>query len=449
MNLTKALLSILFTFGFCTISAQSISGVVADAQTKKPLEGVHIYLKDNATGTVSDANGKWLLNLAQTDSLFFSFVGYQTVKLELKSFLNLKRDTIFLNPKEERLDEVAVSGRRKMKDKIVAEKLASMPYALTGFGSAVVNGKIYVFGGDQSLKTDDFRKGFQQLSDIDPSQQFDPMLFTKLALAQSTSWNSYSDKLQVYDLVEDSWTKSDTKFSKRAYHTVVPSNRKIYVMGGKTISTNGAFEYLANTIEVYDIARDTVLVDYVNPHEAANPLGVAYGDDILLLGGSTKMTPNGSKKYTDKIHFYNVPSGKWYELNPIPKRMETDGAIVNGKIYLSVDKMLCQMDLKSGKWEKLDNLELSFQNAKFTNGDGILYIYQKEMLFSFNPKYGELKKYFINVNVENPNIHFYNNQLFILGGTHSREFSSKPSNEVFRVNLNDLKFTKPVSIISI
>ncbi|MDF0714672.1 carboxypeptidase-like regulatory domain-containing protein [Muricauda sp. 334s03] len=451
MDLTKAIISSIFFIGCFTITAQNINGVVIDSETKKPLKGVNIYLKNSSVGTESDDDGKWFLeNTITKGPILFTHLGYHTSSYDLKEFLDKQRDTIFLIPKEEQLDEVKVAGRRKMRDKIKVEKLAPMHYALTGFGSTIVDGKIYVIGGDQSINNDDFRKGFEQLSEMDPSQFSDPMVFAKMALSQSTSWESYSDKLQIYNISKDSWIKSNTEFSKRAYHSIVPLNGKIYVIGGKTISDNGLFEYLANTIDVYDIAKDTVLVDYVNPHQASSPLGIAYGNDILLIGGSTKMTKNDKKTFTNKMHFYNVTSGNWYELDNMPVGLETDGALVNNKLYIAVNdkndrKILHQFDLINGKWKKLEELELSFENAKFTQGNGILYIYQKEILFTYDPKYGELKKYFLSVDAENPNIHYYKNHIYILGGKQSRDFSDKTSNEVFRIDLKELQYTRPVS----
>lgn len=452
MDLTKVIISSFFLIGSFSLTAQNISGVIVDSETKEPLENVNIYLKNSAVGTESDTDGKWSLENSTTKgSILFTHLGYHTFSYNLKEFLDKQRDTIFLIPKEEQLDEVEVAGRRKMVDKIKVEKLAPMRYALTGFGSTIVDGKIYVIGGDQSINPDNFRMAFEQMSEIDPSQFNDPMVFTKMALSQSTSWESYSDKLQIYNISKDSWIKSDTEFSKRAYHSIVPLNGKIYVIGGKTISDNGLFEYLANTIEVYDIEKDTVFVDYMNPHEASNPLSISHGNDILVIGGSTKMTKNGKKTFINKMHFYNVTSGNWYELGNMPIGLETDGALLDNKLYIAVNdkndrKILHQFDLINGKWKKLDELELSFEDVKFTQGNGILYIYQKEMLFTYDPKYGELKKYFLDVDAENPDIHYYKNHIYILGGNQSRNFSDKASNEVFRIDLKELKYTRPVSI---
>lgn len=448
MNLTKYFVLLIFLLGSITTFAQNIQGTVLDADTKRPLEGVNVYLKNSSIGTSTNVNGFFDLNgVLDNDTIFFRYLGYDSASFSTEDFLEQQRDTLFLKQKEEILSEVKVSGRRKMRDRIIAHKLTSMPYALTGFGNTVIDGKIYVIGGDQSFFEDNVKRGFK---DIDPNQpnQFSALLFA----VGNRSYHSYSDKLLIYNISKDTWIKSDTEFSKRAYHSLVPSQGKLYVMGGKTLSANGVFEYLANTIEVYDIAKDTILVDHANPHQASNPLGIVYGDDILVVGGSTRMTKSGKKTYTNKIHFYNTPSGNWYDLGDVPMNFETDGTVLNNMLYVSGfdsienKSILYRFDLISGKWDKMDELAVSFQNPRFTQGNGIIYIYQKGLLFTYEPNLGELRKYDVNIEVENPSFHFYENSLYILGGTNKKEYASHPSPELYSINIRDFQNTKPVLI---
>jgi TonB-linked SusC/RagA family outer membrane protein len=58
---------------------QTISGVVTDAQTDDPLPGVNILVVGTSTGTATDANGHYSLQVESLqDTLRFSFIGYQT-----------------------------------------------------------------------------------------------------------------------------------------------------------------------------------------------------------------------------------------------------------------------------------------------------------------------------------------------------------------------------------
>lgn len=76
-------------FVIITITALSqIKGVVYEQvnQNKNPIAGVNIYWQGTNIGTVSDKNGKYeIVKVPNSDTLVFSFVGYQTKKMFVKS----------------------------------------------------------------------------------------------------------------------------------------------------------------------------------------------------------------------------------------------------------------------------------------------------------------------------------------------------------------------------
>ena len=76
MDLTKVIISSFFLIGSFSLTAQNISGVIVDSETKEPLENVNIYLKNSAVGTESDTDGKWSLENSTTKGsiLFFSLL---------------------------------------------------------------------------------------------------------------------------------------------------------------------------------------------------------------------------------------------------------------------------------------------------------------------------------------------------------------------------------------
>ena len=75
-------------------NAQStlLNGVTIDGQTNLPLPYVSIGIKNKPIGTVSDSTGRYSLSYLQTDiavkdSIFFSAVGYKSVKMDWDIFL--------------------------------------------------------------------------------------------------------------------------------------------------------------------------------------------------------------------------------------------------------------------------------------------------------------------------------------------------------------------------
>jgi hypothetical protein len=113
----KKLLAILILLtsydpGFCQIT--TITGVVRDLKNNELVPYVNIGIANKSTGTVSDINGQFKLELNETitikDTVLFSYVGYETTKLPISEFLNQKR-TIYLEPKAVELKEVLISSK--------------------------------------------------------------------------------------------------------------------------------------------------------------------------------------------------------------------------------------------------------------------------------------------------------------------------------------------------
>ncbi|MEA4937579.1 MAG: TonB-dependent receptor [Paludibacter sp.] len=102
--------TILFALLLFTVSvmAQNISGKVEDAQTKEPIVGATVAVKGTTTGTITDINGSFNLNVSQTNAeLQITYIGYksQTVKVEGRKniVISLSEDAIAL-------DQVVVIG---------------------------------------------------------------------------------------------------------------------------------------------------------------------------------------------------------------------------------------------------------------------------------------------------------------------------------------------------
>src|SRR5699024_5804389 len=70
----------------------TISGTVTDATTGNPLPGVNISVPGTTTGTATDANGQYSLEVSgQTQQLQFSFIGFETqlININGRSTINV------------------------------------------------------------------------------------------------------------------------------------------------------------------------------------------------------------------------------------------------------------------------------------------------------------------------------------------------------------------------
>lgn len=108
-----------------------ISGIVSDFTNGELLPGVNVSIKGTQTGSVSDFNGLYTIDVLKGSTLVFSFVGYETNEIVVGSQTQVN---VRLRPTIESLDEIVVIG-----------------YGLTT--------KKEVTGSITSLKSEDFNKG--------------------------------------------------------------------------------------------------------------------------------------------------------------------------------------------------------------------------------------------------------------------------------------------------
>ncbi len=105
-----------------TMMAERLTGIVIDGFTREPLIGVTILNKDDGTGTVTDMDGRFAIDLKQLPAhLQFSYVGYQTDTRIIRTIP--AKYEVLLQANNEVLDEVVVTAGRfeqKMTDVTVS-----------------------------------------------------------------------------------------------------------------------------------------------------------------------------------------------------------------------------------------------------------------------------------------------------------------------------------------
>ncbi|MBS1490340.1 MAG: TonB-dependent receptor [Bacteroidetes bacterium] len=123
---------------------KTITGAVT-SDTNEPLAGVTVLIKNSGTGTSTDAEGKFLIQLpsdyANGGVLIFSFVGYITQEVSLN---NQQTFLITLKEDAKALEEVVVTGyQSEERNKVMGAVVTVKPELLT---------KIPVAGIDQAIQ---------------------------------------------------------------------------------------------------------------------------------------------------------------------------------------------------------------------------------------------------------------------------------------------------------
>ena len=111
-------------FGSVALSAKTVTGTVTSASDGEPLIGVTIKVQGVAnSGTITDFDGKYSINVDEGNSLEFSYIGYltQTVKVGPQDVINIQ-----LKEDNTSLEEVVVIGYGVQKKKLVTGATSQM-----------------------------------------------------------------------------------------------------------------------------------------------------------------------------------------------------------------------------------------------------------------------------------------------------------------------------------
>lgn len=173
--------------------------------------------------------------------------------------------------------------------------------------------------------------------------------------------DSNSDRLEIYDIGEDSWSIGENLPDKLNELTTAELDNKLYVFGGNSAyvydpdfdswdqlknmdySHEGAVaeEYrgkiyviggkgsVGRVIEEYDPDSDTWVTMQNSPSRRYAAASATYNGRIYVIGG-------GEDEAEDRITAYDIDQDEWIVgLTPMPKRLRWAGAtILNNKIYV-------------------------------------------------------------------------------------------------------------------
>lgn len=280
-----------YTFFLCLafcqtlLHAQGVSGIIYDAESRKPLEHVNIVISDTFSGTTSDKNGNFFIALQHSGSyhVVISRLGYQVLEKEVF----VPKDTLlhldlYLRPSPVKLEqEIVVTARRIESDQFNAPEAISLlrfetlyhesprstPEALSGStgvfvqktnhggGSPIIRGLM----GNQNLLLIDGIRLNNATFRYGPNQYFntiDPFMIEKIEIVRGSGSVLYgSDALggaiQVFSndaAFSDSslvvngniigkWMSNNMEKTSRAGLTI--SDKRIAFTGGITYSDFG------------------------------------------------------------------------------------------------------------------------------------------------------------------------------------------------------------------
>lgn len=285
-------------FGLCTLflalaafaQDRQISGTVTDGVEKVPLPGVSILIKGTSSGTSTDAEGKFRINVpANAQVLVFSFVGYVSQEVEIGNRTNID---IALQPDTKTLQEVVVTGYGQQIKREVTGNIAK------------------VGGGD--------------IKDM-PVPTFDNALQGKAAgVVVNAGGGKLGQGIQI---------------RVRGQSSVSASNEPLYVIDGIPVTTADLGSFGGATNPLADInPQDIESIEILKDASSAAIFGSRAANGVVLVttkrGKAGKTNINfgvqfGNSKPTRKVRFLNAQEYRDFYLMAAANSDRIDGIPVN------------------------------------------------------------------------------------------------------------------------
>lgn len=438
----------LLIFGFLIFSSiifsQKITVKILDFETKKPIEKAHVFFINKTIYT--NQKGEFSFQLKNQKSITFSVshLKYETQKIIYNT--HKKPLVIYLYEKQVTLKGIKIITKKKYNTAIEFKKLEDLPKAVYSFASVLNGNKIYVFGGNVSSV---YAKNEEGLSQVQFSNEEEIMKFLKKP--NPISFNNFVGDIQTYDISDKKWKLENKKVINRAYYNAVSYKDTVFLIGGKKLSKKKSRELLSDQIEVVSLKDLSIKKDDTNPHQAVDFGSVLYDNKILVFGGSIKQHKNGTVLFSDDIHIYDLKTGYWYLLAKMPKGKEVTGIVFEDKLYFFggfnkknlVD--IESFDLKTGKWQKEGTLFRGMRKPAITKDKDFIYLNENGKIITFDPKTSTLKEYSIDLNLNNSNMYFFNETIYIVGGYHVEDYRRYPSSGLYSINVSEFINTKPIN----
>lgn len=103
------------SFQFAHAQVKTISGTVTDAESSESIPGATVAIKGTTSGTITDFNGFYEIQVNEGDVLTFSFIGYGTEEVAIGSQSTLN---VQLGVDIQSLDEVIVTGYGQTQNRV-------------------------------------------------------------------------------------------------------------------------------------------------------------------------------------------------------------------------------------------------------------------------------------------------------------------------------------------
>jgi len=365
-----------------------ITGTVID-ELNEPIIGANIAIKGTSTGTLSDINGQFSLDVPQGATLIISFIGYQTQEIAVGSRTSLN---ITLKEDSQVLDEVVVVGygvqrKRDLTGAVSSIKMDDAPIATFSSAAHAMAGKAAGLRVTQATAQPGAGTKFRIRGETSINASNDPLVivdgFPISKSAEPGSGNRYNagsqdnimeminpNDIESIEVLKDA--SATAIYGSRAGHGVIIITTKRGKSGkpSVTYSGNAAVQTMSAKYNMMDAPEYMRLSNMYELEKWRRDTGYgAYANYVTPKPGTADYTPI----YTD-AEIANAKTTDWIDLITRTGFQQSHNVSVTGgteksKYLASLNYFKQEGVLKNSNTDRFTaNLNSDYEFSKYVKG---------------------------------------------------------------------------------
>jgi hypothetical protein len=198
----------------------------------------------------------------------------------------------------------------------------------------------------------------QNRYDLSVASAGNKILFAGGSALTMNPWGGYgSTRVDIYDLVTQSWSIAELSIG-RSEMAVAVSGNKIFFAGGTDNDGNGTSIAYSN-VDIYDASTNSWSVTYLSVPNR-NLEGGSVGNKVFFAGGNSSFT-NHPGPILDIVDIYDLSTNSWSSATLSEARENLSVATAGNKIYFAGGEQVCpfiskQVDIYdnvTGSWSAI------------------------------------------------------------------------------------------------
>lgn len=292
-TLIQSVVFVMFLLSSTLAFAQNrVTGKVTD-RTGMPLPGVNVLEKGTTNGSITDVDGKYVINVAKGKTLQFSYIGFTTQEVKVSN----NQIDVTLQEDLQSLEEVVVIGYGSMQRKDVTSSITSVKAEDMNIGvitspAQMLQGKVPgLTVANTSDPNGSASISLRGASSLRPGEAMEPYYVIDGVPGVSLSLVS-PDDIESIDVLRDA-SATAIYGSKAANGVIIVTTKKGNKNGHTNVSYSG---YVAwdNTMKSLDMMSADQLLDFASNnnidlspyYDVNNPANTNWQDEVLRTGFS-------------------------------------------------------------------------------------------------------------------------------------------------------------------